>query len=50
MLKRNVVLRDFVGKLEDVELCNTLLPVSFERRIDAFLTTLKELNDVAVKL
>lgn len=50
MLNRHVELSDSVCKLNDVDLDSVLLPASFERRNDALLTTLEELNDMVLKL
>lgn len=49
MLKRLVVLRDFVFKLDNVDLDNALLPAPYAK-IDVFLSELEELSDMVLKL
>lgn len=49
MLKRHLVLRNFVCQLNDVELDDALLPAFSEHRTDAILIKLEVLNGVVLK-
>lgn len=50
MLKRHATLRDFVCKLDHLNVDDVLLHAFFVLIIGAFLTKLKELKDVVLKL
>lgn len=47
---RHDVLREFVCKLDDVDVDRVLLPAFFKRRTDARFTNLKELSSIVMQL
>lgn len=50
MLKHHIAFRDHVAQLDDVDLGEVIIEVSYERRIDALTKRLEKLNDVSLRL